>query len=191
VELVEFGRLSVARRAELEGDESDPFEVSRVTLQFRPKQRHVAFQDEDGRLVASAGMVIAEVEVGGRRFPVVGLGGVIVNARYRGRGLGRRVVEAAVARARAWAWARELEPADPPGRSLAGPPAGQPEFVMLFCLPDRVGLYRRLGFVEVADEVRVGQPVGDAAMPLRTMWRALREGAQWPAGPVDVLGLPF
>jgi predicted N-acetyltransferase YhbS len=169
VQLVEFDRLSAARRAELEGDEADPFEVAAVTLQFRPKERHVAFQDERGRLVASAGMVVAEVEVGGRRFAVVGFGGVIVNEKHRGRGLARRVVEAALARA------RELGP----------------EFAMLFCLPDRVGLYRRLGFAEVTAEVRVRQPDGYATMPMRTMWRALRDGAQWPDGPVTLQSLPF
>jgi predicted N-acetyltransferase YhbS len=161
--------LSAARRAELEGDEVDPFDVGGVTLQFRPKERHVALQDERGRLVASAGMVITEVEAGGRRFPVVGFGGVIVNAEHRGRGLGRRVVEAALARA------AELGP----------------ELSMLFCLPDRVGLYDRLGFTEITEEVRVKQPIGDAVMPIRTMWRALREGARWPAGPVLLHGLPF
>jgi predicted N-acetyltransferase YhbS len=169
VELVEFGRLSAARRAELEGEEIDPFGVSPVTLHFRPKERHVAFQDERGRLVASAGMVVAEVEVGGLRFAVVGFGGVIVNARHRGRGLARQVVEAALARA------RELGPT----------------FAMLFCLPDRVGLYRRLGFVEVSAEVRVKQPDGYAPMPMHTMWRALRDDAEWPEGPVVLQSLPF
>jgi GNAT superfamily N-acetyltransferase len=173
VELVEFGRLSAARRAELEGDEIDPFGVSPVTLQFRPKERHVALQDEHGRLVASAGMVVAEVEAGGRRFPVVGFGGVIVNAKHRGRGLARQVVQAALVRA------RELEGAHPP------------EFAMLFCRPDRAGLYRRLGFVEITTEVRVKQPDGYVPMPLRTMWRALRDDAEWPEGPVVLHSLPF
>jgi GNAT superfamily N-acetyltransferase len=176
VKVVEFGRLTQARRAELEGDELDPFDVSGVTLQFRPKERHVALQDERGRLIASTGMVVAEVEVGGARLAVVGIGGVIVNARHRGRGLARRVVEAALERA------RELEPRHP---------ARPAEFALLFCLPDRVGLYLRLGFTEIADEVLVKQPVGYAPMPLRTMWRALREGAQWPEGPVVLQGLPF
>jgi predicted N-acetyltransferase YhbS len=167
--LVEFGRLSPARRAELEGDEADPFDVAGVTLQFRPKDRHVALQDGRSRLVASAGMVVTEVEVAGRRLAVVGFGGVIVSAPHRGRGLARQVVEAALARA------AELGP----------------EFAMLFCLPDRAGLYRRLGFIEIVEEVRVRQPIGGAVMPMRTMWRALREGAQWPPGPVLLRSLPF
>jgi predicted N-acetyltransferase YhbS len=161
--------LSAAHRADLEGDELDPFDVAGVTLQFRAKERHVALEDDRGRLVASTGMVITEVEVAGQRFPVVGIGGVIVNASHRGRGLARQVVEAALARA------AELGPS----------------FAMLFCLPDRAGLYRRLAFTEIVDEVRVRQPIGEAVMPMRTMWRALRAGARWPPGPVLLLGLPF
>jgi predicted N-acetyltransferase YhbS len=167
--VIEFGPLSAARRAELEGDEIDPFEVSGLRLQFRPKDRHVALEDEHGRLIAAAGMVVAHVEADAGRFPVVGFGGVIVNAQHRGRGLARRVMEAALARA------RELGP----------------DFAMLFCLPDRVGLYQRLGFTEIAGEVRVKQHVGYAPMPVPTMCRALREHAQWPDGPVVLHTLPF
>jgi predicted N-acetyltransferase YhbS len=169
VEVVEFGRLSATQREELYGREDDPFEVGHVTLQFRPKERHVGLQDERGRLVASAGLVLAEVEAGHRRFPVVGLGSVLVTATHRGRGLGREVVEAALTVA-----------------TTLGP-----EFMMLFCLPDRVGFYRLLGFSEIEDVVQVRQPAGYAPMPLATMWRALREGARWPEGQVVLRTLPF
>jgi ribosomal protein S18 acetylase RimI-like enzyme len=94
---------------------------------------------------------------------------VIVNASHRGRGLARQVVDAALARA-----------------GKLGPP-----FAMLFCLPDRVGLYHRLGFTEIVEEVRVRQPLGEAVMPMRTMWRALHGEARWPPGPVLLRGLPF
>ena len=48
-------------------------------------ERHVALEDEHGRLIASTGMVVAEVEVAGERFPVIGFGGVIVAARHRSK----------------------------------------------------------------------------------------------------------
>lgn len=169
VRVVEFGRLTPAHRADLEGEESDPFDVAGVTLRFRPKERHVGLQDERGRLVASAGMLVVEAEADGRRFTVVGMGGVIVTASHRGRGLARRVVEAALDRAR-----------------ILGP-----EFAVLFCLPDRAGLYHRLGFSEVTHQVLVEQPGGHASMPLHTMWRVLRPGAIWPDGPVVLQSLPF
>src|ERR1700737_160913 len=101
MEVVEFGRLTDAQRAELEGDERDPFDAEGATLRYRRKNRHVALRDDGGRLIASAGLVTTEVEVAGERFAAVGLGGVIVNAECRGRGLARRVVQEALDRARA------------------------------------------------------------------------------------------
>jgi hypothetical protein len=63
--------------------------------------------------------------------------------------------------------------------------------MLLFCHPDRVGLYRRLGFGYVEPPVMVQQPEGYAEMPMRTMWRALAAGASWPSGCLTVHGLPF
>jgi predicted N-acetyltransferase YhbS len=169
MEIVEFGLLSPERRAELEGDETDPFDAAGATLRYRAKERHVAVRDEQGRLVASTGLVVVEVEVADERFPVVGFGGVIVAAAHRGRGLARQVVGGALARA-----------------------AGLgPAFALLFCREDRAGLYRKLGFADVADEVLVAQPAGPTPMPDRTMWRALRAGESWPPGTVVIHSLPF
>ena len=64
MEVVEFGPLSDAQRAELEGDEADPFDAAGMTLEYRAKERRVALQD-DGRLAASAGLTAAAVHVGG------------------------------------------------------------------------------------------------------------------------------
>ena len=169
MEIVELGRLTDSQREELEGDEQDPFDAVGVTLRYRPKDRHVAARGSDGALVASAGMLVVDVEVAGERFPVMGIGGVIVNSEHRGRGLARRVVEAALER-------------DQPGG---------PRFAMLFCHADRMGLYARLCFAEITAPVSVQQPEGLAEMPQRAMWRALRAGAPWPAGPVAVHSLPF
>jgi GNAT superfamily N-acetyltransferase len=169
MEIVDLGRLTDGQRADLEGGEDDPFDGAGVSLRFRPKDRHVVMRESDGRLVASAGLTVAEIEVAGERIPVVGLGGVFVNADRRGRGLARQIVEEALARAR-----------------TMGPP-----FVILFCHADRVGLYVRLGFVEIDQPVSVRQPDGFATMPMRTMWRALHADTSWPDGPVLVDSLPF
>jgi predicted N-acetyltransferase YhbS len=169
VQVVEFGRLTDEARAELEGDEADPFDAAGTTLRYRPKEQHVAVRGDDGRLVASTGMVAVAVEVEGQRFQVVGIGGVIVNARHRGRGLARTVVEAALERAAALG----------------------PAFALLFCHDDRAGLYERLGFSTVEPPVLVEQPEGEAEMPQRTMWRGLRPRASWPEGQLIVRSLPF
>ena len=169
MEIVEFGPLTAEQRTELEGDEEDPFDAAGARIQFRAKERHVGLKSDDGRLVASTGLVMVDVEVADQRFSAVGLGGVIVNAQHRGRGLAREVLEAALARARALG----------------------PQFAMLFCHPDRAGLYRRLSFAEISYPVLVDQPGGYEPMTQRTMWRALTPGAEWPEGRVVVHGLPF
>ena len=169
MEIVEFGRLTAEQRTQLEGDEADPFDAAGSTLRYRPKERHVGVRDDRGRLVASTGMVVIDVEVHGESFPVVGFGGVIVNSQHRGSGFARQVMQAGLAKA------RDLGP----------------EFVILFCHRDRSGLYRKLGFSPIEAEVVVKQPGGYAAMPQLTMWRPLRPGANWPGGAVVVESLPF
>jgi predicted N-acetyltransferase YhbS len=168
MEIVEFAAMTDERRRALEGDEADPFDEASAPLHYRRKDRHVGLSGGDG-LVASTGIVMAEVEVAGERFPVVGIGGVIVRASHRGRGLAREVVGLALDRA-----------------AQLGPP-----FALLFCLEDRAGLYRKLGFATIEDEVLIEQPDGYTKMPLRTMWRALQPGASWPRGQVTLHGLPF
>ncbi|HEY5198940.1 MAG TPA: GNAT family N-acetyltransferase [Solirubrobacteraceae bacterium] len=169
MEVVEFGELTDEHRADLEGDEVDPFDVTGVSLRFRAKDRHVALREDDGRLAASAGLVLAEVEVAGERFPVVGLGGVIVSAERRGRGLARRIVGEALVRARTMG----------------------PGFAVLFCHADRLGLYERLGFAELGSPVSVQQADGYEVIALRTMEHALTPEASWPVGPATLHGLPF
>ena len=66
MEIVEFGYMTSGQRDELQGDENDPFGGAGITLEFQRKQQHVALSDERGRLVASAGMVVVEVEVAER-----------------------------------------------------------------------------------------------------------------------------
>ena len=125
---------------------------------------------DEGRPIAAAGLIVAPVEAGGMPLSVVGIGGVIVTRSRRGQGLARRVMVAA------------LECAARLG----------PDHALLFCRPDRAGLYRKLGFARVDAPVDVGQLDGARReMPLDTMWRPLRTGATWPPGPVSVPGLPF
>jgi predicted GNAT family N-acyltransferase len=138
-------------------------------MNWRPKEQHVGLRDERGRLVANAGLLVAEVEVAGERFPVVGIGGVIVNLSRRGEGLSLLVVDAALAKA-----------------ATLGP-----DLALLFCQDDRMDLYRRFGFDDVRARVLVEGPAGQLEMPMRTMWRALGTGATWPQGPVVVHSLPF
>jgi len=172
VELIEFGRLTDEQYAELAGDEDDPWNAAEFGLEWLPKDHYVGVRDDDGRLVAAAGLVVVEVQYGAQPpSPVVGVGGVIVTASHRGRGLGRWVISEALTRAE----------------------AKGPEIAMLFCRVELAGLYRRHGFAEVPGPVFVDQPDGIVEMSGGgvTMWRPLRAGAELPDGIVKVNGLPF
>ncbi len=170
VRVVEFGGLSDAQRAELEGDEEDPFDARGTQLSWRGKDHHVGLQDEDGRLVASTGLLLAEIRVdGGVATPVVGIGGVIVAAPYRGQGLANRII----------------------GEALRHASRLGPGIAILFCHRNRSGLYLRHQFTEILPPVLVEQPQGWVEMPQVAMWRALRAGCSLPRGKVKLLGLPF
>lgn len=100
----------------------------------------------------------------------MGVGGVAVAPEARGRGLARAVVGAALDHAR----------------------TSGAQHALLFCRPPLAGLYRRLGFREVADDVHVEQPEGRVVlMPLRTMRAPLAGGGGWPEGPVRLRSLPM
>ncbi|WP_262061411.1 GNAT family N-acetyltransferase [Streptomyces sp. STR69] len=109
------------------------------------------------------------MSVGGHLLQVAGLGGVIVAPHLRGHGLARSVVTAAMEHARG---------------------EGH-RFGLLFCLPERTAIYRRLGWRLLDEDVLVQQPTGTQVMPLPSMWAPLVDGARWPSGPVHVRSLPM
>jgi predicted GNAT family N-acyltransferase len=166
MDLVELpGDHSEAERAELVDGEEDVYELANLVLPpGRSKDKRFALR-EDGRLIASAGILRADVTVGADTFGVVGIGGVLVTRSRRGQGLFRRVMEPA------------LEAARHEG----------PDFALLFCLRKNAHLYAKLGFLTIPDPVTSTGIV----IPLDTMWRPLTAGAHWPPGPVTLLGPMF
>jgi GNAT superfamily N-acetyltransferase len=170
LEVIKFGRLSDSQRAELEAGEEDPFDAAGNSLAFRPKDRHVALREGEGRLVASTGFVLADLCVDERpAVPFVGIGGVFVTADHRGGGLGNRILLEALR------FAETLGP----------------KLSLLFCHRDRSGLYVRHGFDEVEPPVLVEQPDGYAEISLVTMWRSLGVSTIPAPGRVTVRSLPF
>ena len=168
--MIELERMGTSEWDQIVDGEPNPFGGVGEELAWRAKERHFGIRDGDGRLLAAAGLVRADVRAGhGEPFAVAGLGGVIVTRSQRGRGLARALVERAL---------------------LLAPELGV-EHAMLFCLPHNVPLYERFGFHDVEGEIRAGQPGRTVTMPLGAMWRALRPGAEWPPGAVEVLGEPF
>jgi GNAT superfamily N-acetyltransferase len=170
--LVELDGRSEPYWDELIAGEHEPFGSVGEQLVWREKTRNVGVREDDGRLVAAGGTVLAEVKVGrepSSSFQVAGLGGLIVTRSARGRGLARLLA------ARLLEIAREL----------------QAERAMLFCRPELVPLYIRLGFLTIEAPVWVDQPEGRVEMPMPAMWSALGGDAGWPPGRVDLLGEPF
>lgn len=166
MQLVELpGDHSEVERAELIDGEPDAYELATLVLPpGRAKDRRFALRD-DGRLVASAGILRAEVAVGDQTFFVIGIGGVLVTRSRRGEGLFRKVMEPALEAAR-----RE-----------------GPDFALLFCLRKNAHLYEKLAFTTLREPVTSTGLV----IPLDTMWCPLTPEARWPPGPVTLLGPMF
>jgi GNAT superfamily N-acetyltransferase len=170
MQVVELDRLSEPYWEELVAGELEPFGGVGETLSWREKARNIGVREDDGRLVAAAGVVLVDVKVGGEvPFPVVGLGGLLVTHTARGRGLARLLC------ARLLEIALEFDV----------------QRAMLFCMPKLMPLYSEMGFVAIEAPVWVDQPGGRIEMPMPAMWSALQGGAGWPSGSVELIGEPF
>jgi GNAT superfamily N-acetyltransferase len=149
--------------------EPEPWGRAGEALRWREKTHNVGLRDEEGDLLALAGLVLAEVRAGDATLEVAGIGGVIVTRVARGRGLARALIE------------RLLQIAQELGVQRA----------MLFCVPANVGLYARFGFQLIEEPVFAQQPGGLVEVPMRAMFKPLTSSARWPVGRVEVLGEPF
>lgn len=168
--LVELDRLSEPYWEELVAGEQEPFGGIGESLLWRDKTRNIGVREDDGRLVAAAGVVLAEVKIEHEPpFEVAGLGGLMVTRNARGRGLARMLCQRLI----------EL--------------AGELEVrrAMLFCLPKLMPFYREFDFVTIDASVWADQPGGRIEMPLQAMWKALEGETDWPSGRVELQGEPF
>ncbi len=167
--VIRLTRYTRTELSEILGDGPDPFGVSWAGLTWLDKEEHFGIK-QDGRLVAHTGLVTVPLSIGSLETRAVGFGGVAVAPDLQGQGLARIVMTAALEHARTIG----------------------PQYGLLFCLPRLLPLYERLGWRQLHEDVVVEQP-GDTTtvMPLETMWTPLRDGAQWPAGPVRLRSLPM
>jgi predicted GNAT family N-acyltransferase len=163
------GAFSEGEWDELVDGEDDPYGAGDDPTEWRTKTHHTRLRDGGGRLIASVGLVVADVTAGGEAFAVVGVGGVIVTWEHRGHGHLRPVLEDALE------WAATFGP----------------ELALLWCSAENVALYARFGFEAITAPVTVEQPGGETQLLMGAMWRPLREGVSWPDGDVRVAGLPF
>jgi predicted GNAT family N-acyltransferase len=144
------------------------FGVEDSLLRWRPKEWHFLVE-EDGRAVAHIGVLQTTVRVGEREISVGGVGGVVSVPEARGRGH----VHAGMRRA-AQFMCDELKV----------------EAGMLFCLERLVAFYARQGWRLIEETVEIEQPTGTIVSPMRVMVLPC-DGRAWPAGKIEVGGLPW
>jgi aminoglycoside 2'-N-acetyltransferase I len=144
------------------------FGIEDVGYHWRPKDLHF-ITEEDGRVVSHVGVLKTTVTAGGREVTVGGIGGVVTIPEAQGR----HHVHAAMRRAAEFICTE-------PGV----------EFGMLFCLPRLAPFYARQGWQLVEEEVEFEQPSGKVVWPYHVMVLPCGERA-WPAGRVEVVGLPW
>ena len=123
----------------------------------------------ENEIVCHVGLVDRTITVGGRPVRVGGVGAVATAPAWQRRGCARQLMETAAAFMR-----DELHVA-----------AG-----LLICGDSRVPYYGRLGWQAVPGPLLVDQPQGKVVLPTNIMVLLFSE-TPWPAGPIDLCGLPW
>ena len=160
--------LTDGERQALFGWGENIFGIEDADYRWRPKSFHF-ITEEGGRALSHVGVLKTTVRAGGVEVTVGGVGGVVTRPEAQGQ----QYVHAAMRQA-AYFICKELGA----------------EFGMLFCLPRLAPFYARQGWRMVEDEVEIEQPSGKVVWPFHVMVLPCGERA-WPAGKVEVGGLPW
>ncbi len=123
----------------------------------------------EGEFISHVGVVDRIVTAGGQPLRIGGVGAVATAPEWRRRGYARQLMEAAAVFMR-----DEL-------RVRAG---------LLLCGDEMAPYYGRLGWQTVPSPLLVDQPQGKVVMAATIMVLPFDE-TPWPAGTVDLCGLPF
>lgn len=135
-----------------------------------PQWRVLCTAGED--LIGHVGLLTRDVTVAGEPVAVAGVGAVILQPAWRGRGLGKAMLQAA------HAFMRDRTHAD---------------FGLLICEDHRLGLYAGLGWQAVPGPMAYTNWQGQRETVGRhhVMVLPLRAGMVWPEGAIDQRGLPW
>ena len=123
----------------------------------------------DGQLVTFLKVTERVISVGDRQVKVGGMGDLITLPEWRGKGLASLAMQ-------------HLDE-----ELLKHPDL---EFGVLMCVPALVPYYSRFGWQAVPEPIVYEQAWGKETSPEVTMVLPLR-GQPWPAGPIDIMGLPW
>ena len=146
----------------------DIYGVADKLYQWRPKEWHFMVE-ENGHVVSHVGVLQTTVCAGQRAISVGGIGGVVSVPEAQGRGHAQSAMRRA-----AEFMCDEL----------------QVEFGMLFCLPRLAPFYARQGWQLLEETVEFDQPSGPIDSPFSVMALPCH-GREWPAGKIEVGGLPW
>ena len=124
---------------------------------------------ENGQLVSCLKIMDRVSLVGGAPIHMAGIGDVVTPAARRGKGYASLAMREA---------SRYL-------CAVLGV-----EFGVLMCQPKLVPFYSRLGYVTVPEPLHFEQPWGQEVSPEITMVKPCGE-RDWPAGEIDLRGLPW
>jgi GNAT superfamily N-acetyltransferase len=125
---------------------------------------------EDDQLVSHVGILERTIDVGGQSVHVAGIRSVMTRPTHRGKGFASQAMTRA---------AEHIATSMP-----------QAEHGLLCCLDIRVPLYRSLGWSVIPDRTIYAQPEGPTVCPVNIMVKPFR-GKPWPAGEVNLKGLPW
>ena len=131
---------------------------------------HWFFVVERSEVVAVTGLLFREVLVGGRPVTVAGIGGVATDIRHRNRGCARHLIDTAL--------------------RFAHDQGGAP-FGLLQCTPDLVPFYAERGWRQVPDSLVCRQSDGEFHRSPELPMVTDLGSAPWPAGLIDMNGLPW
>jgi aminoglycoside 2'-N-acetyltransferase I len=130
---------------------------------------YYAIMEVEGELIGRLGIFDREVEVAGTRMRVGGIGGVNTKSEGRFRDIVHNLLTCATAFMR-----------DELGV----------KFGLLFCRREVAPVYAKLGWTRVDGPTLFMQPSGITTYPRDTMILRFTE-QDWPAGTIDICGLPW
>ena len=160
--------LTEEEKRQLFGWGENIFGVAALELSWRPKDLHFSLYS-NGELVSHVGVLKHVLIINGKLITVGGVGGVVTVPKAQKNGFaGRLMRHAAKFFEREW-------------KVDAG---------LLFCLPNLMSYYEKLGWHGVEGAVVFDQPNGKIASTLCVMVLPLSK-ADWASGNIDLQSLPW
>ena len=159
--------LDDAEKQQLTGWGDDIFQSESLNLIWRPKEEHLILY-QDSVPVSKCGLLKQTVLVADQSFSVGGIGGVVTQPDFQGKGHARTLLTEALA-------------------ILAN---DHHHAALLFCRAAMIPYYEPLGWQQIHDSVTILQADGPITFPAITMVHCLNN-KPWPQGTVSIDSPPW